>query len=383
MFSHIFLTRLKCIFRDRGMIFWAFVFPLLLATLFRAAFSNLSSAWNFSRFDVAVVDSAAFRGDAAFNGALDAVDGKSTTKGSQVLMRLTYCSRGRADELLKDGKVAGVIDYAGGPKLIIDTTGIDQSILKAFLDQYTVTTDAAKTIIAKNPAAAAAVMSSAMASADFLKDTPLTKAKPDSTLGYYYALLAMTCLYGGLMGLQEVSFTQANLTPQGARVSIAPVKKSKLFLGSICAAAVAQFVCVLALIALLAFVFGIDFGGKVPAIILAGAVGSLTGVSFGAFLGAVLKKGEGIKTGVLIGSTLVMSFLSGLMVGQMKDIVAQHAPVLAVLNPANAIADSFYSLYYYDTYSRFLSNMAILLCFSAVFFFAVFLIMRRQRYESI
>jgi ABC-2 type transport system permease protein len=61
----------------------------------------------------------------------------------------------------------------------------------------------------------------------------------------------------------------------------------------------------------------------------------------------------------------------------------KYVPVAAFLNPANAITDSFYSLYYYDTNTRFFSNIAILLGFSAVFYLGVYFVMRRQRYESI
>lgn len=44
MFITGFVTRIKCAFRDKEMIFWTLLFPVMLATLFYFCFSNLDSA---------------------------------------------------------------------------------------------------------------------------------------------------------------------------------------------------------------------------------------------------------------------------------------------------------------------------------------------------
>lgn len=48
MFITGFVTRIKCAFRDKEMIFWTLLFPVMLATLFYFCFSNLDSADAFS-----------------------------------------------------------------------------------------------------------------------------------------------------------------------------------------------------------------------------------------------------------------------------------------------------------------------------------------------
>jgi ABC-2 type transport system permease protein len=97
----------------------------------------------------------------------------------------------------------------------------------------------------------------------------------------------------------------------------------------------------------------------------------------------VLKCGEGLKTGVVISLSMIMSYLSGLMSAQVKYQAVKSLPILAYINPGNLIADAFYSLYYYNTYERYFLNVILLFAFSVVFYLVVYFVMRRQQYESI
>jgi len=80
---------------------------------------------------------------------------------------------------------------------------------------------------------------------------------------------------------------------------------------------------------------------------------------------------------------MVSSFLAGLMVVNMKYIVTRSAPILQWVNPAHLISDAFYSLYYYDTNTRFWLSIAAQLTMVAVFSVIVVLKLRRQRYASL
>jgi ABC-2 type transport system permease protein len=284
--------------------------------------------------------------------------------------------------MLKNDKIIGYIDFDNGPKLYVKDSGIGQTILEQFINNFLQTTAAAGTIAKENPAAMQNFAAN-MKNIDYLHEVSPTSANPDSTLNYFYALIAMTCLYGGMLGLREVSAIQANQSAQGARLNLAPVHKLKVFIYSLFTATVVQIAACLLLVAYLAFVLGVDFGGKVPFILLACVAGCFTGVSYGAAIGAVTKKNEGLKIAILITVTMTLSFLSGLMYDDMKYIVQTNAPVLGYLNPANAITDALYSLYYYNTYTRFFTNIAILFGFTAVFDLIVYFVLRRQRYESI
>ena len=103
----------------------------------------------------------------------------------------------------------------------------------------------------------------------------------------------------------------------------------------------------------------------------------------GTFIGIIVKKNEGVKVGILIGSTMTMSFLSGMMYDKMKYIVANKLPILAYINPVNLIADSFYSLYFYDTPPKFFINIGILCILSVIFSSITYFVLRGQKYASL
>ena len=57
--------------------------------------------------------------------------------------------------------------------------------------------------------------------------------------------------------------------------------------------------------------------------------------------------------------------------------------ILASLNPAKVVTDTFYSLYYYDSLVPFAEKVGLLLAMTAVVFAVSALFVRRQRYASL
>lgn len=60
MFWHVFVYRLKCLVRDRELVFWTLIFSILLGTLFYVAFGHLTAeSARFQPIKVAVVNNEA------------------------------------------------------------------------------------------------------------------------------------------------------------------------------------------------------------------------------------------------------------------------------------------------------------------------------------
>lgn len=381
MFRLIFISRLKCIVRDKQMMFWTFFFPVLLCTLFGMAFQNINKGVAFTKIPIVVVDNAEFQGETAFRQALDSVSGG--TSASQDLFLVTKESQVQAENDLKHDKIKGYILFSGGAHVVVRQSDIDQTILKEFVNTALQTEQGVKTAISADPAAAQSIAASVSDSKDYLRNVSPTTSKPDDSLTYYYALIAMASLYGSFWGLKEICAVQANLSAQGARVSLAPIHKLRVFGASLCAATLVDLLSILLLIAYMALVIGVKFGHNLPFILLAAFAGCCTGVSFGAAVGAVIRKRMGLKVAILIGLSMVMSFLSGLMFNSMKYLAVRAVPILAYINPGNLIADAFYALYYYTGHTRYFLNVGLLFGFTLLFYLAVYLVMRRQKYESL
>ena len=380
MFRLIFISRCKCMVRDRQTLFWTMLFPILLASFFGLALGHIHQDETFTRIPIAVVDSAAYRQDSALRAALAAVSDRSA---ADPMFRVSEVSPGEAESLLKKGKIAGYLDFSGGVRVVVRESGMNQTVLTEFVHNALQTQRAVGMALQADPNAASAVASAASAGGDYLKNVSPGRSQPDETVVYYYALIALSSLYGAFWGLQEVSAVQADLSPQGARVSVAPVHKLQVFGYSLLAAVCIQFLCVLLLVVYMATVLGVKFGSNMPFILLACLAGCFAGVAFGALIGAVVRQKMGIKTAILIAGTLTMSFLAGMMSDQVKYAVTRAVPVLAYVNPGNLIADAFYALYYYTGYGRYFLNIGLLFAFSALCYLLVYFVMRRQRYESI
>ena len=56
MFFHLYKTRIKCLAKDKSLLFWSLFYPMILGTLFFASFGNsMDLQENFKTIPVALV----------------------------------------------------------------------------------------------------------------------------------------------------------------------------------------------------------------------------------------------------------------------------------------------------------------------------------------
>lgn len=389
MFAHIYTHRLKCHLRDRMNLFWAIIFPLVLATLFSMAFSNIGKDDLFSQIPIAVVNNGAYQQDTAFQQAIRSVQSPQTD-GAKALFKVQLLSQKQADDALKNGKITGYIlpgSAADDLQVIVkqadpsNASGVYQTVLKSFVDEYLQYSAAYKDIATQDPAALRTAMQ--VKTQEFIRSVSLSKTSPNPSVTYFYALIAMACMYGSFWGIREINAVQANQSMQGARVNMAPVHKTRVFFASLCSALTVQTAGIFLLVGYMRFALNIQFGSQTGYILLACFAGSCAGVLFGAMVGAALKVAEGVKIAILLALSMFLSFLSGLMYNKMIYIVETSAPIVNRINPAALTANAFYSLYYYDTPGQYLLNVGLLFLVSGIFFAVTYFALRRQKYESL
>lgn len=379
MFMHVFGYRLKCLMRDKETVFWTLLFPLLLATMFHFAFGNLMGQQaTLNPIKVAVIESDAYRENVAFRQVLEML----SEPGPNQLIELTIADDEKAHQLLEEGAIAGVI--IGDPiGLTVTRSGINQSILKAILDEYVHTSATVTGILERNPAASRALLTGIGQRRSYTERISFSSAALDTELIYFYALIAMACLYTSFWGLRNTIDVQADLSPQGARRSLAPTHKLGVVLFDMAAALAITLTEVMILLAYLMLALRVDFGSQIGYVLLTCFAGCFAGVSFGVFVGTFFGKNANTKFGFLIGSGLTMSFLAGLMMANIKDVVARKAPFLAYINPAALITDAFYSLCMFDTHRRFFLNIGLLFLIASIMCISSFLRLRREKYASL
>ncbi len=378
MFAHIFIYRVKCLLRDRAEIFWTLIYPIVLAIFFAMAFSNLSNVGNFSAIEIAVVDNAEFRNDTIFASVLDSVSDKNNDTR---LFNVTRTSREDAEERLERNWIRGYIIFENGAHIVVKSTGIEQTILTEFMDSYLQTSSAYTSILSQFPQAHDGIQYTADKS--FVKEIATDRSGADSIIISFFALISMAAMFGGFRGKSEVENMQADLSPQGARMNLVPVHKLKVFSYSILATVLIQFISLVLLVAFMALALNVDFGSQLGPVLITCFFASIMGVTFGAMVAALIKTSESVRMGIMISVSLLLSTLAGMVYPGLKYVVTQAVPIMAYINPANLISDSFFALYYYGVGPRFYLNNALLLAFSIVFTLVVYLVTRRQKYASI
>lgn len=378
MFKHIFVNRLKQLLRDKENIFWTLMFPLILAVFFQLALSNISSSENFKTIDIAVVNNSHFQDDEYFGKAI-----KSISEGEDRLFNLTLSNEEEAETLLSNNKIAGYIRVEDSISLVVKDSGINQNIVKSFLDNYIQTISAVNTIIKENPEKIEEVLDNINQHKTYLREVSATAAKPDTILNFFYSLIAMACFYGGFFGMREITDIQADISTLAARINVAPVHKLKTIVYSMSAAIFIHITEMFILLGFLRFVLNIDFGERTLYVLLTTIVGSFAGVLLGALISAIVKKSEGIKIAIVLTVSMLGSFLAGMMNTDIKYSIAQNVPLLSYINPVNLLTDALYSLYYYDNLSRYTLNMILLSVFVILSCTGVYLITRRRKYASL
>lgn len=371
MFFQIFKYNFKTILVEKSGLFWTLAFPILLSTLFGLAFANLHETNSFDSIPVAIVDSQ--NADATFLEVMAGTD----------LFDIQTTDEGEAKELLSHGKISGYITFDGETELTVQKSGLEETILKSFLDSYAQDVSTVTNIMTLNPQAMSKEFVERLMSEDSYTIERPVRESNDTTVIYFYALLAMNCIMTATYGCVSVVNIQANQSQIAARTNVAPTHKMKVFLASISAYYVCQIINILIILAYLILVLKVDFGASLGRVVLMCFVGSLTGITMGTSISALLKKSEGIKMAIVIGITMLGSFLAGLMSTDIKYIVDKGFPPAKYINPVSLITDGFYCLYYYDTYERFYMNLGILGGMAVLFCLITYSILRRQKYESI
>lgn len=379
MFWNIFSKRILFSLRSKDTLIWTWIFPVMLATLFFATLTGVDEIGNLRDIPLAAVENEAYIKDTSLQEMLNTL----SLNGEDQLFNLTIVKDiSQAEVLLKNGEVSAYIHLDNTPTLIVKDDDLNQTIIRSVLDRYWQTSQVVEEIYRNNPKAIEGI-SDILETSSYTEELSLSGNSANDSLNYYYALLAMICLYGAFQGLTTVSLLQGNLSPLGARNTMSPVKRFKMVLYDLLGGITVHYLCLLFTLGYIVFVLGVDFGSKFALVLLTCLAGSLLGVAFGAVVSVASKLKEQAKIAILICVTMVSCFMAGLMVNGINYTIAQKAPIVALINPAARITDAFYCLYYYDNLNRYLTNIVIILALAFVMFAVTSISIGRQKYESI
>ena len=390
MFSHNLKYTIKTLSKNKVLIFWTFAFPIILGLLFNMAFSNIEKDEMLKVFSIAVVSNDNSKEQEIYKETLEKL-----STGDARLFNLKYVDEEEANRLLDESEIEGYVVISDDVKVVIKENGSNQTIIKFVIQEIKQNKKIVEDLSLKE-------IEKETSNGNYSFDTTeivnniLTKINSQevslnslssSNLSYmtieYYTLIAMACMYTGMLGLTSINNCLANMSNKGKRISVSPNKKSTIVLSSLIGSYIVSLLGLSILMLFLLFVLKVDFGNNMLLVILLSMIGSLAGISLGVLVASVFKLSEGAKTGIIIAISMFLSVLSGMTGVTLKYVIDTNVPIVNLINPNNLITDGFYSLYYYNTLDRYFRDLIYLIIFVIICLVISFFSLRREQYDSI
>lgn len=349
---HIIKYSFKRLLKQPSMIFWVLIFPIILATLFKLAFSNLKETTMEEKIKVLVEEN--LKNKIYTNSYLD----------------IDYINKDNEEEinnkLLNDDYIAYLYLDNSEIKIKVSSSGIKQTIFIEILNSYVQQINSGKEFT------------------NSFKITDESSNNFDVIDSYFFSLLGMLCMFGGFYGVDIVNSTMPNLSKLGARINVSPTKKVKYLIGNTIVSYLVFLLIELIVILYMHFVLNINFGdfASVLKLILLIMVGSIVGITFGMIV-STIKASEAAKIGIINAITLSLSAFAGLYAANIKYFADTKLPFINKINPTNLINDSLLAINYFHDDSRFYVNIFTLSILSIIFIFVTILILRRRKYANI
>lgn len=217
MFKHNFIYTLKILGKNKVLIFWTFAFPIILGTFFFLAFSDIENNEKLDVFPIAIVENDNFNSRMGFKETFEVL---SDDNNEDKLFDVSYVlEEDVALEMLENKDIVGYILVLDEPTVVVAKSGINETILQVTTDQILSHEKVLEDYIRKNGNSGLENFVKVMMD-DYSYVLDNSNKNMSYTMVEYYTLIAMTCLYGGTLGLTALNQNLANMSQRGKRIEV-------------------------------------------------------------------------------------------------------------------------------------------------------------------
>lgn len=375
--GQIMIAHLKGLLRNKILLFWALGFPLILTTLISFTVAKAyTKKLELNTIPIAIVKGDAMDQDKTFRNVLESV-----SQGEDALFEVRYVQAEEAKTLLQDDDIIAYVSKQDEAlHMTVKDTGIEATILKSFVDEYEQKVFMIQDLM-MHGASYDQIQASFENTQTFIEEQGQVSGDVGDT--YYYAILAMTMLYGGYWALRLMHNQRADRTTMGQRNALAPTPKTKMLLADFLVSMFIHLSVQLIVLLYMKFVLGANFGDHLAGIMMLIVVGSIAGHALGVVVSLYGPKTFDGAQSLLTTSTLLSCTMAGMMYIDIKYLIDTNAPWLAAINPATLITDAFYAQVYYGMGERYFTSLVSLLIFAFICYTLTFVRLRRKQYASL
>lgn len=387
MFLHLLGYKFKEILRKKWIIAWTLIFPIVLGTAFYAGFGNMikKDVSEFSPIKVALVTDDE---SSAFSKMVRVLSKKNSDSDSEYsqMFYLRETTRDKAENLLNKGKITGIYyaDKNKQPSLSVSDTGMDQTILSEFLRTYLNDEKVMTDMSTKGMAAATmAKLGKQLGNMDNMSAVTF-KAKPISPyMQYFFSLLAMASLFSSWMSVIFMQGISADKSNKGLRFECSPTPKIQAIAAATVAGIIIEFFSNIVIVSYINFVLGLSFGVPIGYVILITTLGGAVGITSGLAISAFTSGNETMDIVIPLAFTMTSSFLSGLMVGNMRQLIELYCPIINRINPSSVFTDALYVAGTYGINAEYWRDVTVLAGMIVLFVVVAAIKLSRRSYDSI
>ncbi|MBE5917212.1 MAG: ABC transporter permease [Pseudobutyrivibrio ruminis] len=380
MFLRIFTYKLKELSREYWLVGWNFVFPLVLATAFFLGFGNLikEDPDTLQTINVGYVNQ--LEKSAGFEQVLEEL---SRENDDTALLSLhTYSSKDDAVNAMNNGDILGFyLESEDGIETIIISNGYASTIMNEIVREYVNYTDVITQISLEHPEKLAAAIDAISSENSFITEHNFGN-ETSQYIQYFYALLAMASLFSSWISTSMLRGMCANISERGKRVECSPASKFVSITAGILAGTLLQIVSNIIVVIYIQYILGINLGVPMGTMIVLCSIGSGLGISTGTLMGSIIKDDRLLVT-VPLFFTMVCSFFSGLMWGQIKQLIQYRCPIINKINPAALLTDAMYVRATYGPTDEFYQDTYIMCAMIVICLIISTLFLRRRKYVSL
>ncbi len=340
--------------RSKTGMFWTVLYPVILSSLFFAAFSSIINPKqeNFEKINIGI----------KATGSIEQVLLKS---GAFNIQHMDADEAGIKKALADKEIIAFVKEDLS---LIVGSNGIKESITKNILD-YT------KQI---------AVLGMPFSNEDFQKQyVKNLNQKNNQFMILFYSLLAMVSIYGIFGGITTSIIMQANMSKLGMRISATPLNRFAAYFAAIIFYIGFNLLSNILYIAFVLFVLKINFITDFSTTILLLLFANCFGVSLGICIGSLPLSNENIKSMFAVFINLFFAFLSGMMGPGIKNAIDDKFPIVNKINPIGMLTDNFYNVNILQEYNLVLSFLIFAGISVLIFLSIIFLNSKKVRFKAL
>lgn len=339
----------KSVGRDRGFLFWAAAYPLILAVIFNLAFSGMLEG-EFEKVPVGISE------QNSRMYILEEID----------LFELSVMTKEEAKTALQEKKISGFID--DDFSLLVLESGGQQTLIKEVMDHI-------RQVYAMD-----------LPYDRFHFDKSYIQREQQKEEGasvIFYSMIGMVALYGIYSGISFVQMFQGNLSPVGARIQTTPLRRNRMILSAFATCTLMNLLCNLILLLFMRYVLDLRLFHDIPRSLMLIATGNLLGTALGIFISASNKMAENAKDLLAVGLTLFLSFTSGMNGVSFKLWIRDHFPFFSLFNPVTLMTDTLYRVNLLSDVQGYQKVILVLCAQTAVLLGLSYIFLRREQYDSL